>query len=185
MKWHTFHRRFHQYGIVRLVNDSQRIAFPLFGTKVDLRSHSPAKTQYFSSMATADDVPSGEYRRDWMMMKNRPPSLSLYSEDVRAVHWNQQNHVQIQNESRMNIRAPPLTLSDMIEQIPFCIQQRKRLNVSPGCANEDPVLQLMRYVSLLIIIYYVGCSFDPYLCECKSHNPLSLMLMIMMMKIVF
>ena len=42
-----------------------------------------------------------------------------------------------------------LTLSELVEQIPNSILQRKRGGIPAGCSRRDPVLQLMRYVPII------------------------------------
>jgi hypothetical protein len=63
---------------------------------------------------------------------------------------------QVSSDIVMKKSLELLQLSDMIVQIPFLIQLRKRLNIDPGDTNQDPVLQLLRCVhkrrSVLVLV---------------------------------
>jgi hypothetical protein len=137
MKLCAFHRRYH-HGIITQLNGSSRSMTTIQRKTNTVRMQPIASPRFdstalFSSMVTVDDL-SGEFKHD------RYPSVANGS-------WYHPNW----NTSLMTNRAP-LKLSDMIEQIPFCIQQRKRWNISPGCTKQDPVLQLMRYVFVHLFI---------------------------------
>ncbi len=52
------------------------------------------------------------------------------------------------SDSITTTRSSPLTISEMVEQIPNRIHERKRGGIPAGCARRDPVLQWMRYVPI-------------------------------------
>jgi hypothetical protein len=85
---------------------------------------------------------------------------TTYHHDDRTNEWNslidQSNHrlTSVDNENQNKTlkdreskqqQNQPLSLFEMIQQIPLRIQQRKRFNINAGSLH-DPVLQLMKYV---------------------------------------
>jgi hypothetical protein len=141
-----YHRRY-QNGVVALLTGKTSVPAKI-GMKPHIHCVSKLMNVHFSSMVTAD-VTSREFLRDW---KAPSPILTTptnrFTKDflVTADSTNDQIIMNDPLMMKMMTNRTPLHLSDMIEQIPLCIQLRKRLNVSPGCTKRDPVLQLMRYV---------------------------------------